>query len=1238
MDNRTVDETAQAAQQDIAQNNPVPALTSVPAYRPPADDMQLWEAKRKREASTTSLDYATAALHQDDFLNGMVANIVGHQMADDPNFNILDPKVYKEWADGLPDDLKHEMLDVRSAPQAAYRRGLLADKIREQTILGDLGWKGNTLRAIGGFVEPGNLAFIAGSMGLGPVIGGATQLGRANKALRLTTELADGPAKVAAVAKATSELKAAADAASGMKAAAGTVAAGTGINVGMEKLRQEFNFEDDPQGLLHAGLMGMILSTPFAALSARGMARMRESAGHELDLLNVIQAANAHPDVAIADPASLPKVREMHNYIADVVDGEHPITDLKEPALTADSEHAPAPSLAELVMDHEPSAQPTAMELAFQKAAQKDLPTVEKTGEARQPTRAEGAAAAERARVESDIARGEKKTAKQKAAEENAMWAAYDREHGLEPPESFMPEGFKPGSVGAAASEGGPVHAGVSPTYMRSGRIDIYATLNRNPNPVFQELAHKMIKDAIATSRTEAQSFTASERKRNIQRTLGGYFHTEAQAAFNEAANARQLPWYSLKRRQFSKDFYDAVTLVNRGDPDVLRTHADIAPQLQRAAKAAQDSKRQMLERAQRAEVQGAMGVTPDDTYVNRVFDFDNIARLERTHGDQIHELLARAMPWRSRGGMEEAVHAGKRYLNAVRKLQFAHVGQDMQLYAHDMKALRSELERAGLTQGEINEVVDAMFEHKASETDAGNATNLKYRFKLDENTSMTMRNGENVKVSDLLENDSRVLMDKYLNSMAGHTALAEMGIKSRADFQAWMKDAEDHQLTANNDIAQYNRGKQLLEDMYDNITGRPMSTAEFNTAARVANATRALTRSMVLGQLGIAAAFEMHKAIVLAGLRAALTQMPTLLSVIRAVRAGHQFDSALAHDIRTLWGFGSESAAAHAREHALSEYTYDRGLTRYENVANEASHVVDRLSGNAFFTAATRELSTRFMIQKYADFAYGRKSLSAKMRERMVANGVDNSMIDPLLRDMKQFTERDGDRVVGIRWEDWQRENQATFDGFQTVVEREVRDAIQEHDIGETMPWMHTTLGKVWAELRTFMLVGHAKSSLRALHFRDATSLQQLMVGIVSDTLAYTLQQSINFGQNSQELQRRLSPEMIAGSVFQRMSLMGMFPGMVQTGAFLTGQKLPGTTTNTDVRNMLNTPSLQVAGNLLTGARAIGQSLNPNAQSMTQSDMRTAFEAYPGGNLWGARNVADWLSQSYPRHVPRQQ
>ena len=227
---------------------------------------------------------------------------------------------------------------------------------------------------------------------------------------------------------------------------------------------------------------------------------------------------------------------------------------------------------------------------------------------------------------------------------------------------------------------------------------------------------------------------------------------------------------------------------------------------------------------------------------------------------------------------------------------------------------------------------------------------------------------------------------------------------------------------------------------------------------------------------------------------------------------------------------------------------------------------------------------------------------------------------------------------MVGIRWEDWQQKSPSTFEAFQTAIEREVRDAIQEHDIGETMGFMHTTLGKVMAELRTFMLVGHAKSSLKNLHYRDATSANLLMFGIVSEAMAYSLQTSINFAGNRKELERRMQPGYMAGSIFQRMSLFGISSGLVQTPLSILGVPLPGSTTNTNNRNFFVPPSLNALGNIATAAQIGGQALNPFSNTVTtDKEMRQMFSALPFGNGWGMRNIGDWLGQMQPKSEVKQ-
>jgi hypothetical protein len=1263
----TVDQVAASARQELQQNNPVPPITSVPR---PVDDTTLWEAKRKREASTTTADYVTAAVHQDDFLNGMIANFVGEQMAPDPSFNIYDPATYKKYTEDLPDSLKGELLNAHSNQHALYIKGLLADKMHEQQLLGDLGWKGNTLRMLGGFVEPGNLAVMAGTMGLGAVVGGGSTLARANKMLRLAGEMEDGAAKVAAVSKATEALRTAAAEASTAKSVAGAVAGAAGINAGVEKLRQMYNFEDDTSGVIHAGLMGVILGTPLSLMGARSMARLKETAGNELAVLNAVQAHNAMPDVALhpADAATSAKVMEQHKFIADVLTGEKDLATAKEPALHADTDtfHAEPPAA-------DPFGPPAdGMMRLYRGSKEPQRPVTEPPPGSPMSAYTDAGRwfTKNRSTAEMYAKMGggdghlyyvdvphtvfeENRPTEGHWLGETAALLPHEYVNKAKPhPDvpyaegELLPEGMGLHSVGAAAASGSPT-VGVAPVFMRNGRIDISATLNRNPNKVFQELAFKLVKDAIGNSKTDAQHWAASERKRYLQRTLGGVFHSEARDAYNEAVETLAVPM--TKRKAFRDEFYNAVTAVTRGDPDVLNTYASIAPQLQRAAKANQEIRARVLELAKKAGVKGALNVDPKDTYVNRVWHFSNLRKAKQEHGAaQVHQLVADSIPV-TQHTLDEAARLGitvdevklrtsKKFLSAVEKLEFSHIPQDVLLHAHDYVSLRAELQNANLTPGEIDSIVNTMFERSGAEADAGAAPNLKFRFDIDENQAARMPNGKTLKVSDLFENDSRILMDRYLNSMSGHTALAEQGIFSRAEFSQWMKDAEDEHIAQGHEPTKYNRDRQLLLDMYDHITGRPMSTQQFGTTDRMANSLRAFTRSAVLGQLGIAAAFELHKGIVLAGVTSALKQMPTLAAAVRSVRKGAKFSDDLGRDINTMWGFGTESASAYAREHEIADHPYDGWMSRVENVSNEASHVIDRLSGNSFFTSATRELSTRFAIQKYADFATGRRSMNATLKERAVGSGVDASALPSMLADLKAYTDHNGDRVSGIRWEDWQQQKPISYDNFTRVIERETRDAIQEHDIGETLPFMHSTLGKMFGELRTFMFVGHAKTSLKALHYRDATSASQLMLGIVSEMMAYSLQTSVNFAGNQKELERRMDPAYMAKSIFQRMALLGALPMFANSALKAAGMPMDGSTVNTDNRTLWMTPSMNTVSNAISAVDVLGQKLNPFSNTVTtDKEMRGVFGALPGGNLWGVRNVADWFAQGLPKHDPRQ-
>jgi hypothetical protein len=804
--------------------------------------------------------------------------------------------------------------------------------------------------------------------------------------------------------------------------------------------------------------------------------------------------------------------------------------------------------------------------------------------------------------------------------------------------QSLSGPSFHGNSVGAAQGTGLSHDPGQSTTAFAKARLDIFAKLNKSTNSVIRALGFKMVKDPIQTDKYVAQGWTATERKRNTQRVVGGLFHRDARDAFNEAAKVRGMG--PVKKMNFHREFYENVSKVARGDVDVIVANQDIAPQLQKAATAMRNVYDTMVEKMVKSGVQGAENLKGGGQYVNRVWNHNNIRKALATFGEkEVVRVLANAIQV---PGLQGDVAKAKSFLTAVKKLEFNHTLPDLQLYAHDAVALRKELSAAGLQPHEVDSVVDVMFHQKKTEGDAGNAGNLKFRFDIDENHRETI-NGQDLKVSDLFENDSRVLVDKYLNSMAGHDAMAQQGFKSRADFMRDLATADEEHLansSATTDASRFNEEKQLLLDMYHYTTGRPMSTQTFNRLDRSVGAFRAYTRSVMLGQLGVAASFEMFNAIGMTTTRAFMQQLPSFAGLIRQLRTGKLANAKLAQDIENMVGAGLESASSYARQHELTEFTYDRGLTQFEDGMNKASHVVDIISGNNHATSMTRQMAAAAFVQKHVNLADGKLKLTDKLRERLVGQGIDDELIEPVLADLSKYTTKAANgRVEEIHWENWQQQSPKTYDMYQLALQREVRDAIQDHDIGETMPWMHGTLGKIMAELRTFTYVAHAKQSLKNAHYRDSQALHTFMLTFMSNALAYSMQTSANYAHDQSKLQDKLSLDKIAKGAIQRMSIMGITPTIFETAHWLaTGRSFfQGGTTNTDNRNALLTPSMIAAQRLLGGAKTSLNALNPFADTTTtQKEAKDLFSVLPGGNWYLMRNLNDAISSTFPKSEPK--
>jgi len=292
-------------------------------------------------------------------------------------------------------------------------------------------------------------------------------------------------------------------------------------------------------------------------------------------------------------------------------------------------------------------------------------------------------------------------------------------------------------------------------------------------------------------------------------------------------------------------------------------------------------------------------------------------------------------------------------------------------------------------------------------------------------------------------------------------------------------------------------------------------------------------------------------------------------------------------------------------------------------------------MSGNASFTSLTRQLTGMMTVQNMHDYAVGFKKMTSKMRERWVGQGIGADDIDTVLTNLQKYSSHKDNVLNQIRYEDWLKESPRSYEMFQTFLSRQVRDAIQDHDIGETMPFMHSTLGKMFAELKTFFLVAHAKNFLKNLHYHDATAAQVWAIGFLGEALGYMTQTAVNYPT---DLENKLTPDKIATAAFFRMSSMGTASMLTETGynVLTGGDSLvqPGMTANTDNRSFLKTPSMIVLNRLLN-VPATSMGLVLGTDVTTRQEGQDLWGAFPGSNLYGLKAAGQYWTNTLPKTDP---
>lgn len=806
-------------------------------------------------------------------------------------------------------------------------------------------------------------------------------------------------------------------------------------------------------------------------------------------------------------------------------------------------------------------------------------------------------------------------------------------------------EPFLAGSIGSAQIE--PIE-GVKSAFNQikipftnktfSLRFDYAAIFDRSPLETMRDLGNRLLADGVGKEGGYAASMNASEFAALHQNMFRGKFYQAAGDSYSAYADRMGYNWWQRNMSsQEATNFFHDVTAAVRGDADVAARNPEAAQLGQKVSQIHAD----MLQKLKDFGVAGADEVMPNPQYMMRKFNYDNIRKMRDEHGPaRLNDLVSRALQSaRSDLTREKADTIAAAYVDKVRRMQYDKSFHSSFATAADKENVAAAL-KGKLNPDEHQVLMELLDTVPETPKEPGVASpRLKPRTKLDENFAMnyTGKDGveKSMKISDLFENDARNLFDQYTRQTTGLMGLAKVGIKSPEDWAAARKAVEDEAMDKNMAGDVVTKQLEHLDNVFNYIRGVPMSNQPFGKLERAARVLRDVNFMRMMGQSGAAQLVDATNMIGLAGWRAFSTQIPSVADIVKMAKGG-LLDDKLARDLANIGGFGTEGLAHNPMWRDISEMNPSAGMSKIERATNLGAHGVSWASGLQSIDHVEKTVASRVISQKFSDLSRGITEITPAMRRSLATAGLAEDDLDKVLARMKMHSEVEGDlnKLTGIDHEAWQKQSPESYDKFQMALFRETYRAIQAHTIGETSPLMHSTIGKILTQFRSFSIVAYNKQLLYGVNHMSPAVVAAWSLSTLMGSLQYVALTHLNFANDEAEREKRLDPVQIALAGFNKAGYSSILPGLLDTTTGLTtGREFfkNARTSGLDAGFITGNPTYDLVVNKIGNTvSAASQSALTNDYVWTQKDVKNMLGALP--NLYGYRNFTHAMSSDFPK------
>ena len=420
-----------------------------------------------------------------------------------------------------------------------------------------------------------------------------------------------------------------------------------------------------------------------------------------------------------------------------------------------------------------------------------------------------------------------------------------------------------------------------------------------------------------------------------------------------------------------------------------------------------------------------------------------------------------------------------------------------------------------------------------------------KKRINIDPTASLVTKAGKEIRVADLMNKDAIGLQQSYINSMSGHIAFAENGVKRPSDLKAIRSSIYQSEASKSNKSgvvdSEAKGTASKLVDQFDGDVREIYGLPRYDLSSkgnRIVSLLLKYNFTRFMGMAAFSALGEMGRIVVENGMRNTLKTITSLDGLFSdSLRVINKND----HVVREINGFGAAIGDEQLvrlfnsfDENGILEGTHTNGLlNKAEIVAHRGAQIMSRLSALAPVDKALRLLSFSSSTNNlYAHLVNGKKS-----RLPMEQMGLTADQLDSIKAEMIKHTKANKlGHVEKLGIENWPLETSSAFMQALTINgARQVQQAIA----GEGVALTSHPVARVFLQFRKFSIDSYSKH-LRAdmgdfkkdpTRIMLSTMLASIFSGLAYYTRVLTAATGMDERDRKAYLDDKLSPKRVVAN-----------------------------------------------------------------------------------------------------------